>query len=329
MINRFQFMGVEIYGPHATGNVVSGNYIGTDPSGTVDLGNRRDGIRLEHGAQRNIIGGAQASERNIISGNDRSGVSVCLTDTMHNVVIGNYIGTDRGGVAPLGNNANGVYLWRAAQSNMIGGMAPGQANVISENHDGGVRIEGAGTDDNVVTGNYIGSDATGRAALGNDGSGVNIYHGAQRNTIGPGNLIAHNGLYGVQMYSSDTTGNMLSQNSIFANVVGISLSAGANGNIAPPSIGAAIFGSLHVTGTACPGCTVEIFENGDDDGEGETYVGDSVATASGAFTVTVTWLTKPYLTATATHPVSGTSRFSLPFVASLGRLCLPIVLSDY
>ena len=105
--------------------------------------------------------------------------------------------------------------------------------------------------------------------------------------------------------------------------------ADANGGIAPPTIGAATLGSVSVVGTACPVCTVELFENDDDDGEGETYIGDAVAAATGTFTVTVASLGKPYLTATATHPLSGTSEFSGPFVVSLGRLCLPIVLSDH
>ena len=99
--------------------------------------------------------------------------------------------------------------------------------------------------------------------------------------------------------------------------------------IAAPSIDAATLGSVSVVGIACPGCTIELFENGDDDGEGETYIGDAVATASGAFTVTITWLTKAYLTATATDAISGTSGFSLPFATSLGRVFLPIVLGQY
>jgi hypothetical protein len=56
---------------------------------------------------------------------------------------------------------------------------------------------------------------------------------------------------------------------------------------------------------------VEVFENGDTDGEGETYVGNT--TATGDFTVTVSSLNDIYLTATATDAISGTSEFSAVF----------------
>jgi hypothetical protein len=74
---------------------------------------------------------------------------------------------------------------------------------------------------------------------------------------------------------------------------------------------------------------VELFENSDTDGEGETYVGETTADPGGAFTVTVDFLSDPYLTATATEPVSGTSEFSAVFTAPLpGPIYLPIVLKN-
>jgi hypothetical protein len=84
-------------------------------------------------------------------------------------------------------------------------------------------------------------------------------------------------------------------------------------------------------GTACAGCTVEVFENGDTDGEGETYIGDTTATSSGAFTVTVSYLTKPYLTATATDATDGTSEFSEVFTSTVtsDRVYLPIILKNH
>jgi hypothetical protein len=45
--------------------------------------------------------------------------------------------------------------------------------------------------------------------------------------------------------------------------------------------------------------------NSDTDGEGETYVGGTTADASGAFTVTVDRLAKPYVTATASDAING------------------------
>lgn len=87
---------------------------------------------------------------------------------------------------------------------------------------------------------------------------------------------------------------------------------------------------VNIVGTACPGCSVEVFENSDTDGEGETYVGGTTADASGAFTVTVDRLAKPYVTATASDAINGTSEFSAVFTATVtgGNVYLPIVLKN-
>ena len=76
---------------------------------------------------------------------------------------------------------------------------------------------------------------------------------------------------------------------------------------------------------------MEVFENSDTDGEGETYVGDTTATASGAFTVTVSSLIVPYLTATATDAISGTSEFSAVFTSTVTgmNIYLPMILRSY
>jgi hypothetical protein len=66
--------------------------------------------------------------------------------------------------------------------------------------------------------------------------------------------------------------------------MGIDLVSGANGGIAAPVIVTTTVGSVNVVGTACSVCTVELFGNTDTDGEGEVYLGDTTATASGAFT---------------------------------------------
>ena len=117
--------------------------------------------------------------------------------------------------------------------------------------------------------------------------------------------------------------------------MGILLTAGANGDIAAPVIMTTTVGSVNIVGTACADCTVEVFENSDADGEGETYVGDTTATTSGAFTVTVSSLSDPYLTATATDATDGTSEFSEVFTATVplappvSPVYLPIILKNY
>jgi hypothetical protein len=114
--------------------------------------------------------------------------------------------------------------------------------------------------------------------------------------------------------------------------MGIDLTDGANGGIAAPVIFTTTLGSVNIVGIACASCIVEVFENNDTDGEGENYVGNTTATASGAFTVTVSYLTQPYLTATATDAVSGTSEFSEVFTATVPLappVYLPIILKNH
>jgi hypothetical protein len=332
VISGNDFFGVRIEGSGTTGNTVSGNYIGTDESGTDDLGNTLDGVFIVGGAQNNTVGGDTDGERNVISGNDMYGVRIEDSGTTGNTISGNYIGTDESGTDERGNVSNGVSI-DGAQNNTVGGATDGERNVISGNGGFGVFIFGSDATGNTVSGNYIGTDESGTDNLGNTLDGVFIVGGAQNNTVGPGNVIAYSGYEGVEVNSGSTTGNTITQNSIFANdLMGIDLTAGANGDIAAPVIMTTTEGSVNVVGTACAGCTVEVFENSDADGEGETYVGDTTATTGGAFTVTVSSLSDPYLTATATDATDGTSEFSEVFTATVtggGSIYLPIILKSY
>jgi CSLREA domain-containing protein len=326
--------GVSIYLSDTMNNTVSGNYIGTDANGTGDLGNGGAGVYI-HNAQNNTVGGDTESERNVISGNDQTGVTIYGSDATGNTVSGNYIGTDANGTLDLGNAWSGVAIASGAQTNTIGGDTEGERNVISGNGQDGIYISGIGTMSNTVSGNYIGTDKDGMADLGNTLWGVGFDSGPQNNTLGPGNIIAHNGFDGVEVDGGSTTGNIITQNSIFSNTVGIDLTGGAHGGIAAPVIMTTTVGSVNIVGTACADCTVEVFENSDADGEGETYVGDTTATTSGAFTVTVSSLSDPYLTATATDAISGTSEFSEVFTATVplappvSPVYLPIILKNY
>jgi len=182
------------------GNVIQGNYIGTDVTGTADLGNAFDGIWLTNGANNNTIGGAAAGERNVISGNNRDGVNV--ENSANNRIQGNYIGTNAAGTAPLGNGRDGIGLNNAASLNTIGGTALGAGNVLSGNVSNGIELNGAGTANNVVFGNIIGLDFAGNTPIANGTSGI-FLTGASANTIGgtaagARNVISGNGLDGVQ-----------------------------------------------------------------------------------------------------------------------------------
>ncbi len=219
--------GVRIAGIDATENSVQGNFIGTDVSGTADLGQDFSGVAILLGASDNEIGGATAAARNIISGNGAVGVLIFDAGTSGNAVKGNFLGTDVSGVTDLGNALGGVAVVDGAPNNFIGGTSgttsggpcTGACNVISGNDDDGVEIADAGSTGNVVEGNFIGTDVDGTAALANTGAGVLITDEASNNTIGgtaagAGNVISGNGGAGVHLGGAGVTGNLVVGNFI-------------------------------------------------------------------------------------------------------------------
>ncbi len=208
------FYGVYIIHSGATGNLVQGNFIGTDVTGTADLGNAQTGVFVS-GASGNTIGGTAAGAGNILSGNG-TGVRITGAGSTGNVVQGNFIGTDVTGTEALGNAAFGVDIPGSASNNIVGGTTREARNVISGNPGIGVRINSLSTA-NKVQGNFIGTDVTGNSALAN-GTGV-VIAAAQNNSIGgttsgAGNVISGNGSSGVVIGGSEATGNLLQRNYI-------------------------------------------------------------------------------------------------------------------
>ena len=210
--------GVYIYAEDSDRNTVSGNYIGTDATGTQALGNGETGVAISYGSQNNTVGGDTAGERNLISGNDGAGVSISEDDTTNNTVSGNYIGTVVSGAQALGNSGDGIQVSAGAQNNTVGGDTEAERNVISGNRNG-VYIVSSNTMSNTVSGNYIGTDVAGSSDLGNTLTGVRIATGAQNNTIGgqttgERNVISGNNFYGVEIGGSGADGNKVSGNYI-------------------------------------------------------------------------------------------------------------------
>ncbi len=244
VINRFIAQQVLITSDH---NTIQGNFIGTDVSGTLAFRNSADGILVDH-ASCNDIGGGARDQRNLISGNGANGVYLQATleeetgrvqsdsktnsiqtsessfpPASYNNIEGNYIGTDRLGTHPLGND---VGIRNEGSKNMIGCTEPEEANVISGNYDDGVLIDGTSACENLVQGNFIGTTANGQAPLANDGAGVAIYSGLNniigwdRYGNGLANTIANNTGAGVEVEtgnSSGGTGNIIRGNSIYSN----------------------------------------------------------------------------------------------------------------
>ena len=290
VINNFQ--GAQIFISSSSGNVIAGNYIGTNATGTAGFSGGGGGVRIT-GGTGNIIGGTSPSDANLISGNGVAGANVTGspgiyldggTDLSTNtctspaasitgtVIKGNLIGTDRTGTAVIGN-ATGIFMSCGVSQNIVGGTTAAERNVISGNKTSnfgqfgqGVLIA-LGSHDNVVQGNYIGTNVTGTGALPNGSLGVSIGYGAPNtgapNNIigglaqGAGNVISGNISSGVQMVNG-ATGNRVQGNLIGTNAAGTAaVPNGQNGF-------AAVFirGNNNTVGGALPAARNIISGNG-------------------------------------------------------------------
>ena len=206
-------------------HTIAGNYVGTD--GSNDRGNGSWGIEVTRSAN-NIIGGTTVADRNVISGNGQSGITIYDAQSTNNTVIGNFIGTDATGSYAIGNGADGIAMSGGASSNTIGGTGAGERNVISGNNNDGIELDDLGTNNNVIIGNHIGTNFDGSADLGNARHGVVIYNGVQGTQVGGSelderNIISGNGSFGVVIDGnggSTTTNNTVSGNFIGTNAAG-------------------------------------------------------------------------------------------------------------
>ncbi|HNJ39278.1 MAG TPA: hypothetical protein PKZ53_02225, partial [Acidobacteriota bacterium] len=214
--------GVRITTADTTGNVVIGNFIGTNLGGTAAVANQFSGVRI-NGCSNNRIGGTTAAERNILSGNTGDGVVIIGAAATGNTVSGNFIGTDVNGTADLGNSLIGVEII-GSSGNTVGGTTAGERNIISGNTQDGVSINTGPAANNLVIGNYIGTNLNGTAALANDFSGVRI-NGCSNNIIG-GTTPAHRNILsgntgdGVVIVGAAATGNQVIGNFIGTDVNG-------------------------------------------------------------------------------------------------------------
>src|SRR5262249_34930932 len=152
--------------------------IGTDKDGTLDLGNGAAGLIIQ-GAARNTVGGTAAGAGNLISGNNY-GLLITESGAGFNLVQGNLIGTNATGASAIGNNF-GLSI-QDASNNTVGGTVPGAGNVISGNLSYGIWLR-EGATRIVVQGNFIGTNATGTADLGNS---LGLLIEGENNLIGGG-----------------------------------------------------------------------------------------------------------------------------------------------
>ena len=180
-----------------TNLIVQSNFIGTDATGTAAIPNVV-GVQLNAGSGR--IGGANAGEGNLISGNSNNGLNLAFVSTGNPAVLvavssnyfveGNLIGLNAAGTAALPNGNAGILV--LTSNNTIGGLTAGAGNVISGNGTSGHHPEqqyerdaaGSRRPANIVVGNRIGTNPAGTAAIANGSSGINITNNAKSNVIG-------------------------------------------------------------------------------------------------------------------------------------------------
>jgi hypothetical protein len=252
LVSGNQGTGIAITGSGASDNIIEGNFIGTDASGTYSIGNSADGILVTN-SPNNTIGGTTGvtpegdctGACNLTSGNGANGIGIWQSSASGNTVVGNYAGINLHGTSPLPNGDIGFEA-QDAPNNRVGGTTPQERNIFSGNLGAGVSLTGSSATGNVVEGNYIGPDVSGQVGMGNHKMGVNIgspdgsSNNAHNNTIGgtsgttPSgsctgtcNVISSNAWNGV--YISGSTGG---SNQIIGNHIGVSVSGGISiGNV--------------------------------------------------------------------------------------------------
>lgn len=354
-----------------SGNVIQGNYIGVTAQGDKALGNGREGVDVSTSAgdvavSNTLIGGTTPGAGNVISGNNFDGILIGSFTTTSTTVQGNRIGTSANGMAKIPNGGDGIHI-DLGNNNVIGGSAPGAGNLISGNgkvasglgRGNGISV---GSSNNIIQGNFIGTDATGTGQLGNMDDGI---FGGRNTTVGgtgagESNVIAFNGLRGISNNGTLGTSNSYRGNSIHSNGtsgspftpgLGIELGpAGPNANdpgdsdtgannlqnfpIITSTMAAA--GSTNVKGSlnssASSSFNLDFYRNSACDpsgnGEGEHLIGSTLVTtdaqghASFDITFAVSTASSEVLTATATDLSGNTSEFSP--CATVGSIGLSI-----
>ena len=350
---------------------IQGNLIGTTATGTGAIANGGPGINANLGTQTIIVGGTAAGAGNLVSGNGFNNVSI-FGGTGH-IVQGNFVGTNINGTAVLlsdlpfvpGNPREGVRLTNTTNS-QVGGTTIAARNIVSGNVSGGINVLtvlGSVGNNNSVQGNFVGTDITGTADLGNTTIGVTVSNSPGTvvggSAAGAANVIAFtkaaSGFGGVGIaVALPGTGQSLLTNSIFSNDnIGIDLGL-PNGSLDGvtsndsgdadtaqnyPVITAApiVAGTVTVSGTlnskANGTFRIEVFSSAVCDatgfGEGQTFLGFTTLTTDGSGNGSFGPVSfavpagQPIITSTATSAAGNTSEFSAAQPGACGGVPVP------
>ena len=190
--------------------IIKGNRIGLGLNGTTQLGNGQQGLNFEN-VFKPIIGGTTLTERNYVSNNRNIGIRLFNADSV--VIKGNYIGLNEAGDTDYGNTEHGIWM-NGSDNPIIGGGEAGARNIISGNNQMGLFME-LSINPTIID-NYIGTNSTGSAAIGNGGQGVFLINQCNSPTI-TNNVISAN-LLGLQIINS--TAPFINNNKVGVDVGG-------------------------------------------------------------------------------------------------------------
>jgi len=250
-INRFTAAGVALWGsPQA---VIAGCYFGTGPLGMKEAGNGA-GI-VTYDKCRNIHIVPLDTIPNIFGGNGNGAIFFEDTCTK-SLITGNIIGLNRDRSSVIGGQQTvGICFKKMCDS-----------NTVIDNWIGGnqIGIWILNSNENMISGNKIGTDTAWTTKFINSLSGIRIDEDSKHNKIF-GNLIGNSSQEGIRIKDSKAMYNTISENAISMNESkGISLVDSANGGIEAPKINH-VQGN-EIFGTALPGSIIEIFTDNDDEG---------------------------------------------------------------
>lgn len=159
VINRF-YRGIVVKAADCS-NVapvrLEGNFVGTNPTGTLDEGNNATGVLT---FCPTIIGGTTPEARNIISGND-TGLSL---NTFSSTVQGNLIGTAKDAQSDLGNDLTGVSV--SGLNHQVGGTSAAVANTIAFNGSDGVNVSSTSSGNAILRNSIFSNTGLGIDLLG-------------------------------------------------------------------------------------------------------------------------------------------------------------------
>lgn len=203
-------------GVGATNIAAQGNYLGTDPSGTIARPNLYGLSVSDTDSTDALIGGLDPSDRNLVSGNLDSGITPNVN--AHNWTMqGNYVGVDITGLIALPNcsaSTAGAFSLDNSNGHTVGGAQPTAINVISGN--GGKGIAPNNTANTLVEGNYIGVGRDGSTPVPNQQDGI-TYSGYNTDFTIRNNILSHNGANGIYIDDAEDAtiqGNIIMNNQI-------------------------------------------------------------------------------------------------------------------